>query len=91
MKVRTAATVGLAAVVSACGHVAGPGTEPRARLPDAATVICDEEGTRVETPAVRPKPNGVLLVVDNRTSEDLGISYRQGSGGRWGERRPGDH
>ena len=35
-------------------------------VPDVARVVCDEDGTRVLTPIVRPQPDGVYLTVLNR-------------------------
>lgn len=41
-------------------------------------MICDEQGTRPLTPEVRPQPDGVHVLLDNRTGEDLGVSFDTG-------------
>ncbi len=65
-------------VVAACGGVTGPAGDPRG-VPDVARVICEDGDTRVPVPAVRPQRDGVHILVENRTGEDMGISYRQGT------------
>jgi hypothetical protein len=47
----------------------GPVTEPPAPLPDVVDVRCDETGTHVLTPSVRPQRDGIHFRVENRTDE----------------------
>lgn len=56
----------------------GQGADSHGPLPDVARVVCDEEGTRVLTPEVRPQPDGVHVVLDNRTGQDLALSFDSG-------------
>lgn len=84
----------LALAVAACGRVSGhPRGEPDAPLPDVARVICDGDGTSVTTLEVRPQPDGVHVVVDNRTDIDLGIAFDSGfeAGGHNADRGSSNH
>jgi hypothetical protein len=79
-------------VVPACGsgEEAGSGStvaEPQPKpvaLPDLARVVCDEQGARVETPAVKPRPDGLHVEIVNETGservfslsgEDTGLGF----------------
>lgn len=55
--------------------------EPAA-LPDVARMVCDEEGTRVETPSVKPQADGVHFEVVNETDGErsLAVESAQGTG-----------
>jgi hypothetical protein len=74
--------------LSACGASKAPDSDGPAQgpeaaaLPDVARVVCEDGGTRVETPSVRPQPDGVHLeVVNNAGSERaLAISNAEGGG-----------
>ncbi|HXV56954.1 MAG TPA: hypothetical protein VD704_03725 [Gaiellaceae bacterium] len=61
----------LALPACGAGESAEPGAEtgapPPAPLPDAARVVCAADGTAVETPRVRPQPDGVHLEVVNES------------------------
>jgi hypothetical protein len=56
--------------------------------PGVATIVCDETGTTVETPSVRAQPDGVHVVVDNRTGVDPGFSARFADGRGLGDNAP---
>ena len=61
------------------------GTEPssnRERGPDTAVVVCGRDGTRVLTPRVEARPDGVHYVIDNRYGTRAGYSVQntEGSG-----------
>jgi hypothetical protein len=77
--------------LTACGaeNEAGPGgpaestePEPTSALPDVARVVCDENGARLETPAIKPQPDGVHFEVVNETDGErsLAIESAQGTG-----------
>lgn len=55
---------------------------------DIGRVVCDAEGTRVETPTVRARPDGVHLVVVNRLGFDSGFSMAFSDGAGIGENAP---
>jgi hypothetical protein len=42
-----------------------------AALPDVAEVVCDGDGTRILTASVRPRPDGVHVIVENRTEKGV--------------------
>lgn len=83
-----AATLGL----SACGseEASEPtgstgGSGPDAGLPDVARVVCEPNGTRLQTPAVKPRGDGVHIEVVNETGSDRSFSVLDGRGGGVGE------
>lgn len=45
--------------------------EPPLDAPATGRVVCENSGPRLLTPVVRPQPDGVHFVVENRTDEDL--------------------
>ena len=65
MKLLTVLSLALALGLSACGAaeeadpVAATHEAEPAALPGVAQVVCDEGGTRVETPAVKPQGDGI--------------------------------
>ena len=70
----------LAAPACGSGEEAGSGStaaqpqpEPVA-LPDLARIVCDEQGARVETPAVKPRPDGLHLEIVNETGSERAFS-----------------
>jgi hypothetical protein len=95
--VRLPIALALAAVLglSACGseEAAGParstgGSEPEAVLPDVARVVCEPNGTRLQTPAVKPQADGVHFEIVNETGSDRSFSVLDGRGGGVGENAP---
>jgi hypothetical protein len=95
--VRLVIALALAAVLglSACGseEAAGParstgGSEPEAVLPDVARVVCEPNGTRLQTPAVKPQADGVHFEIVNETGSDRSFSVLDGRGGGVGENAP---
>jgi hypothetical protein len=48
--------------------------------PDVAQVVCDDSGTHVLTPQVKPQPDGVHFQVENRTDERLNFYALNASG-----------
>jgi len=81
--------------LSACG--AGRTTAPAGStessesgaLPDFARVVCQATGPpRVETPAVKPQPDGVHIRFVNETGKDLSFSIEDPSGGGMGADAP---
>ena len=63
-------------------------SEPEAALPDVARVVCEPDGTRLDTQSVRPQRDGVHLDVVNETGEDRSISVLDPQGGGLGEGAP---
>jgi hypothetical protein len=58
-----------------------PEVTSEAPTPNVATIVCDETGTTVETPSVRPQLDGLHVVIDNRTEVDPGFSVAFDHGG----------
>jgi hypothetical protein len=88
MKLVLVLAVAAALGLAACG--AGDDTapaesaespEPQAALPDVARVVCAVHGTRLETDAVKPQPDGIHLEVVNETGEDRSVSALEPQGG----------
>jgi hypothetical protein len=88
--------IAAALVLSACG--AGQetmpggstqGSEPEAPLPDIARVICRAgEAPPIETPAVKPRRDGVHVRFVNETGKDLTFSIEDPSEGGMGADAP---
>jgi hypothetical protein len=56
------------------GRLSGSVTTPTtsaAALPNVGSVVCDQSGTTVLTPAIRPQPDGVHFRIDNGTGQHL--------------------
>lgn len=87
-----AATLGL----SACGAAeevepvsSTPSSDPAGPLANVARVVCAVHGTRLETDAVKPQPDGVHLEIVNDTGEDRSLSVIESrGGGGFGESAP---
>lgn len=61
---------------------AGPLEQSR-EYPDQARIVCDEDGTTLETPTVMARADGIHLLVINKTSFDPGFTFlfdHQGGG-----------
>ncbi len=52
--------------------VSSPPASSRKQAPQVARVVCDRDGSRLPTPEVRARPNGVHLEIDDRLGEDTG-------------------
>jgi hypothetical protein len=63
-------------------------SEPRVGLPDTARVVCAVHGTRLETDAVSPQPDGVHLEIVNETGEERSISVLDPRGAGMGQSAP---
>lgn len=80
--------------LSACGQQSGsPGATTaaaeRTPLPDLARVVCRPgQPPRIETPAVKPQPDGVHLELVNETEQELTFSIEDPSGGGMGAGAP---
>lgn len=57
-------------------------------IPDEVVLVCAEGGNRVTTDVVRPQPDGVHVVVNNRLNFDPGFAYRAPAGGGGGDNAP---
>ena len=52
----------------------------RERAPDTAVIVCGRDGTRVLTPRVEARPDGVHYVIDNRHGTRAGYSVQNTEG-----------
>jgi hypothetical protein len=52
-------------------HLSPSPDESRSATPDVAQVVCDDSGTHVLTPQVKPQPDGVHFRLDNQTGAAL--------------------
>ena len=53
--------------------------EPTA-LPDVARIVCDENGARLETPSVRPQPDGIHFEIVNETGSERSVAIQNAQG-----------
>jgi hypothetical protein len=90
-----ALTLAAALCLPACrsGQDAGPagptqGREADTALREVARVVCEPNGTRLETPSVRSRPDGVHFEIVNETGRDRSFSVLDGQGGGVGENAP---
>jgi hypothetical protein len=88
MKLFTVLALALALGLSACGAAeegspvaATTGESEPAATPDVARVVCDEDGTRLETPSVKPQGDGIHVEVVNNTSGERSFSVTSVDGG----------
>jgi len=90
MKLLTVLALALALGLSACGAaekadpVAATHESEPAALPGVARVICDEDGTRVETPAVKPQGDGIHVEIVNNAPGERSFSLTSAEGGGMG-------
>ena len=75
-----------------CGPASSDGpSEPSGReqeTPDTARVVCGRDGTRVLTPVVKARPDGVHFVIDNRFEVEVGYAFEEPEGGGGGDSAP---
>lgn len=90
-----AIAAGVLLALSACGQepAAEPGDvtggpEPAPALPDLARVVCEADGTRVETPAVRPRGDGIHVELVNETGAERSFAATSAEGGGLGVAAP---
>lgn len=57
-------------------------------VPDTARVVCGRDGTRLLTPHVKARPDGVHFVIDNRFEAGTGYSFEYPEGGGGGDSAP---
>jgi hypothetical protein len=74
--------------LASCADDAAPPPAEEPTAADIGRVVCDAEGTHVETPSVRAQADGVHLVVVNRLGFDTGFSMGFAGGGGGGENAP---
>ena len=67
----------------ACGE-RDASTDPAEAAPRTARIVCDDDGTTLETPVVAARPDGVHIDVENHSSSDASFTfqYEGGGGGR---------
>lgn len=76
--------------LSACGAgedtgpVAATGEQEPTALPDVARVACEEDGVRIETPSVKPQPDGVHVEIVNNAGSERSFSISSADGGGMG-------
>ncbi len=64
------------------GQPAGKGEKAAgAGAPETARIVCGSEGTRLLTPRVEARPDGVHLVIDNRFDAEAGYVFKHPEGG----------
>lgn len=90
MKLLAVLALALALGLSACGAAeerdpaaAPTGESEPVALPDVARVLCEEDGTRLETPSVKPQGDGIHVEVVNNVNGERSFSVEtaDGSGG----------
>ena len=84
-----ASTYLFAVVVLLCGcgamgseRAGEPVDEEAASVPETARIVCGPEGTRILTPRVGARPDGVHIVIDNRFDAEVGYAFEHPEGGR---------
>lgn len=60
------------------------------KLPTTARIMCDEVGTRMLTPKVKARPDGVHFVIDNRLDSAPGFAVGHRGGGLGGNAPTGE-
>ena len=88
MTIRRLAWVAVGAALALAGCADPEEVADDAPLPDAATIVCDASGTTVETPSVRPRLDGLHVVIDNRLDVDPGFAFRFDDGAGGGDNAP---
>jgi hypothetical protein len=78
----------LGIVLASCADPTGGTDAGDPAPPDVARVVCDADGTHVETPSVSPQLDGVHVLIDNRLGFDTGFATRFGNGAGAGENAP---
>ncbi len=73
-----------AVIASGCGQAATNMPSERAALPDVARIVCTAEGTRLLTPAVRPQPDGVHVMLSQTGGAPATLETDQGGGDKPG-------
>ena len=89
--------------LTGCGAAAGDGSTPEGTTPDVsptpassreqapqtARVVCERDGgTRLLTPEVRARPDGVHFEISNRLGKDTGYAVETPDGGGMGGNAP---
>ena len=91
-----------ALALAGCGTAAGDGSTPEGTAPDGSPVptssreqapqtahlVCERDGTRVLTPEVRARPDGVHFEISNRLGKDTGYAVETPDGGGMGGNAP---
>ena len=72
------------------GDSAGDRKTAGAGVPETARIVCGPEGTRVLTPRVEARPDGVHFEVQNRLGADTGFSALGQEGGAGGDSPKGE-
>jgi hypothetical protein len=85
---RAGALAMLLALVFVSGCISGtaaPGSPKngpaKTAIPDVARLVCGEDGSRLSAPKVRPRADGIHLVVENRLGVDSGFAVENREGG----------
>jgi hypothetical protein len=73
-----------AVIASGCGQGATNTPSERAALPDMARIVCTAGGTRLLTPAVRPRPDGVHVMLSQSGGAPATLETDQGGGDKPG-------
>jgi hypothetical protein len=75
---RLAVVVPALFLLAACARVTRHHPADTPAVPPVARMLCDADGTHALTPQVRPQPDGVHVLVDNRLGEDVGFGWDGG-------------
>lgn len=81
----------VASLLDGCGPAATDEPEApsgREEAPETARIVCGRDGTRVLTPVVKARSDGVHLVIDNRLDAEAGYSFEDPAGGGEGGSAP---
>ena len=69
---------------SATDEAEGNAPSGKEEVPTTARIVCDRDDTRVLTPRVAARPDGVHYTIDNRLGGDYGYSVEFPEGGGFG-------
>ncbi len=69
-----------ALLASGCGPGAANTPPERRALPDVARIVCTADGTRLLTPAVRPRPDGVHVILSQHGGAPATLDTDQAGG-----------
>jgi hypothetical protein len=75
-----------ALISSGCGSGAAKTPPEHRALPDTARIVCTADGTRLLTPAVRPRSDGVHVILTQRGGAPATLSTDQAGGWKPGPR-----
>jgi hypothetical protein len=81
MRLLLACAIG-AVIASGCGPGAAKAPLERRALPDTARIVCTVDSTRLLTPAVRPRSDGVHVILSQHGGAPATLDSDQAGGWR---------